>query len=134
MAQQLTTLNKKMEKLEVAAMGTQAEITITCGLCGGPYENHQCCLVKEDQPLEQVNYMGNQPRQPFHDPNASTYNPGWRNHPKTLVGEETRILRTTTFRTVHPTNNSKGHLFNHSNLVYLILNPNHLNQTLLKLH
>ncbi|MED6115742.1 hypothetical protein PIB30_093613 [Stylosanthes scabra] len=51
MAQQLITLNKKMEKLE------------------------------EDQPMEQVNYMGNQPRQPFHDPNASTYNPGWRNHP-----------------------------------------------------
>ncbi|MED6214003.1 hypothetical protein PIB30_098827 [Stylosanthes scabra] len=25
--------------------------------------------------------MGNQPRQPFHDPNANTYNPGWRNHP-----------------------------------------------------
>ncbi|MED6201134.1 hypothetical protein PIB30_091913, partial [Stylosanthes scabra] len=25
--------------------------------------------------------MGNQARQPFYDPNASTYNPGWRNHP-----------------------------------------------------
>ncbi|MED6199680.1 hypothetical protein PIB30_078253, partial [Stylosanthes scabra] len=34
MAQQLTTLNKNMEKLEVAAMGTQAETPITCGLCG----------------------------------------------------------------------------------------------------
>ncbi|MED6164130.1 hypothetical protein PIB30_086757 [Stylosanthes scabra] len=34
MAQQLTTLNKKMEKLEVAATGTQVETLITCGLCG----------------------------------------------------------------------------------------------------
>ncbi|MED6177996.1 hypothetical protein PIB30_103477 [Stylosanthes scabra] len=70
-----------MEKPKVAAMGTQVETTITCGLCRGPHENHQCYLVKEDQPLEQVNYMGNQPRQPFHDPNANTYNSGWRNHP-----------------------------------------------------
>ncbi|MED6140686.1 hypothetical protein PIB30_095770 [Stylosanthes scabra] len=31
--------------------------------------------------MEQINYMGNQPRQPFHDPNANTYNPRWRNHP-----------------------------------------------------
>ncbi|MED6140587.1 hypothetical protein PIB30_094679, partial [Stylosanthes scabra] len=81
MAQQLITLNKKMEKVEVATIGTQAETTSTCGLCGGPHENHQCYLIKEDQPMEQVNYMGNQPRQPFHDPNANTYNPRWRNHP-----------------------------------------------------
>ncbi|MED6142453.1 hypothetical protein PIB30_113837, partial [Stylosanthes scabra] len=25
--------------------------------------------------------MGNQQRQPFHDPNSNTYKPGWRNHP-----------------------------------------------------
>ncbi|MED6117264.1 hypothetical protein PIB30_108412, partial [Stylosanthes scabra] len=80
-AQQLITLNKKMEKLEVATIDTQAETTSTCGLCGGPHESHQCYLIKEDQPMEQVNYMGNQPRQPFHDPNANTYNPEWRNHP-----------------------------------------------------
>ncbi|MED6201018.1 hypothetical protein PIB30_090914 [Stylosanthes scabra] len=35
MAQQLITLNKKMEKLEVATIGTQAETTSMCGLCGG---------------------------------------------------------------------------------------------------
>ncbi|MED6140297.1 hypothetical protein PIB30_091794, partial [Stylosanthes scabra] len=37
LAQQLITLNKKMEKLEDAAMGTQAETTSTCGLCRGPH-------------------------------------------------------------------------------------------------
>ncbi|MED6165149.1 hypothetical protein PIB30_096791 [Stylosanthes scabra] len=45
-----------MEKLEVATIGTQAETTSTCGLCGGPHENHQCYLVKEDQPIEQRNH------------------------------------------------------------------------------
>ncbi|MED6152128.1 hypothetical protein PIB30_088933 [Stylosanthes scabra] len=38
--------------------------------------------VREDQPMEQAIYMGNQPRQPYHDPNANTYNPGWWIHPK----------------------------------------------------
>ncbi|MED6174703.1 hypothetical protein PIB30_071540 [Stylosanthes scabra] len=59
-AHQLTNLNKKIEKLEVASMGTQGETSTTCGLCGGPHENHNCCLTREDQPLEQANYMGNQ--------------------------------------------------------------------------
>ncbi|MED6223833.1 hypothetical protein PIB30_077947 [Stylosanthes scabra] len=102
MAQQLITLNKKMEKLKVATIGTQAETTSTCGLCGGPHENHQCYLIKEAQPMEQINYMGNQPRQPFHDPNANTYNPGWRNHPN-LAALEKLTLKTSEF--VQTTNN-----------------------------
>ncbi|MED6198872.1 hypothetical protein PIB30_070671 [Stylosanthes scabra] len=53
MAQQLTTLNKKLENLDVAAI---------------------------DQPLEKVNYMGNQQRQPYDDPTSNIYNSGWRNH------------------------------------------------------
>ncbi|MED6175005.1 hypothetical protein PIB30_074418 [Stylosanthes scabra] len=51
MAQQLTTLNKKMEKLEVAALETQAEIQTTCGLCGGPHDNHNCSLNREDKEM-----------------------------------------------------------------------------------
>ncbi|MED6213873.1 hypothetical protein PIB30_097572 [Stylosanthes scabra] len=80
-AQQLTNLNKKIEKLEVASMGTQGETSSICGHCGGPHENHNCCLIRKYQPLEQENYMGNQQRQPYQDPNANAYNPGWRNHP-----------------------------------------------------
>ncbi|MED6154397.1 hypothetical protein PIB30_112021, partial [Stylosanthes scabra] len=76
----LSTLNKKMEKLEVAAMGTQVETTSTCGLRGDAHENQNCNLLRDEIPLEQANYMGNQPRQPY-DPNSNTYNPGWRNHP-----------------------------------------------------
>ncbi|MED6187334.1 hypothetical protein PIB30_075416 [Stylosanthes scabra] len=60
MAQQLTTLNKKMEKVEVASLGTQAEIQTTYGLCGGPHENHNSSLIREDQLAEQANYLGNQ--------------------------------------------------------------------------
>ncbi|MED6153807.1 hypothetical protein PIB30_105633, partial [Stylosanthes scabra] len=51
-----------MEKLEVASLGTQGEIQATCGLCGGPHENHNCSLIREDQQVEQANYMGNQQR------------------------------------------------------------------------
>ncbi|MED6151856.1 hypothetical protein PIB30_086325 [Stylosanthes scabra] len=31
--------------------------------------------------MEQANYMANQQRQPYHDPNSNTYNARWRNHP-----------------------------------------------------
>ncbi|MED6221653.1 hypothetical protein PIB30_056844 [Stylosanthes scabra] len=69
-----------MEKLEVAGLGTPQEMQTTCGLCGGPHENHNCSLIREDQLVEQANYLGNQQTQPYHDPNANTYNPGRRNH------------------------------------------------------
>ncbi|MED6166905.1 hypothetical protein PIB30_113914, partial [Stylosanthes scabra] len=38
-------------------------------------------FIREDQPVEQASYMGNQQWQPFQNPNSNTYNPGWRNHP-----------------------------------------------------
>ncbi|MED6220623.1 hypothetical protein PIB30_046521 [Stylosanthes scabra] len=72
-----------MEKLEVATMGTQAETPITCGLCGSPHENHHCCLIREDQPMEQNhrnrgwggnqnpksnNFQNRPPYQPFQRP------------------------------------------------------------------
>ncbi|MED6175954.1 hypothetical protein PIB30_083222 [Stylosanthes scabra] len=50
--QQLSTLNKKMEKLEVAAMSNQVETTTTCGLCGDAHENQNCCLLRDETPLE----------------------------------------------------------------------------------
>ncbi|MED6226596.1 hypothetical protein PIB30_105418, partial [Stylosanthes scabra] len=72
--QQLSTLNRKMEKLEVAAMGTQVETTSTCGLCEDAHENQNCGLLRDETHMEHANYMGNQPRQPY-DPNSNTYNP-----------------------------------------------------------
>ncbi|MED6213811.1 hypothetical protein PIB30_096987, partial [Stylosanthes scabra] len=83
--QQLSTLNKKMEKLEVAAMGTQVETKTTCGLCGDAHENQNCSLLSDETPLEQTNYMGNQPRQPY-DPNSNTYNPALEKLTLTTAG------------------------------------------------
>ncbi|MED6187292.1 hypothetical protein PIB30_075054 [Stylosanthes scabra] len=54
-SQQLNTLNKKIEKLEVAAMGTQTE-TPTCGLCGG------------NQNPKYNNFQHHPPYQPFQRP------------------------------------------------------------------
>ncbi|MED6226029.1 hypothetical protein PIB30_099478, partial [Stylosanthes scabra] len=80
--QQLSTLNKKMEKLEVAAMSNQVETTTTCGLCGDAHENQNCCLLRDETPLEKGNYIENQQQQqPYEDLNANIYSSGWRNHP-----------------------------------------------------
>ncbi|MED6210206.1 hypothetical protein PIB30_061958 [Stylosanthes scabra] len=126
-----------MEKLEVATIGTQAETTSTCGLCGGPHENHQCYLVKENQPMEQVNYMRNQPRQPFHDPNANTYNPGWRNHPNLGWGGN-QNPKNGNFQNRPPYQQFQRPPFQPPfqppQLVYLIFNLNHLNLIHLKRH
>ncbi|MED6117313.1 hypothetical protein PIB30_108797, partial [Stylosanthes scabra] len=55
---QLSTINKKLEKLEASVAGTQ----IICGICGGPHENHNCISVQDDKfSATQVNYVNNQP-------------------------------------------------------------------------
>ncbi|MED6127452.1 hypothetical protein PIB30_088272 [Stylosanthes scabra] len=70
---QLSTINKKLKKLEALAAGTQ----IICGICGGPHENHNCMSIQDDQfSAAQVNYVNNQPRPPYNDPHSNTYNPG----------------------------------------------------------
>ncbi|MED6188532.1 hypothetical protein PIB30_086893 [Stylosanthes scabra] len=74
-AQQLTTLNNKLEKLEVAAMSTQAETATICDLCGGPHENQHCYLMMPDI------HWRRQQQQPYEDLNANIYSFGWRNHP-----------------------------------------------------
>ncbi|MED6138650.1 hypothetical protein PIB30_076404 [Stylosanthes scabra] len=42
---QLSVINKKLERLEVSAVGTP----VSCGLCGGPHDNHNCSLVQDEQ-------------------------------------------------------------------------------------
>ncbi|MED6202830.1 hypothetical protein PIB30_109527, partial [Stylosanthes scabra] len=71
-----------MEKFEVAAMSNQVETTTTCGLCGDAHENQNCCLLRDETPLEKGNYIENQQQQqPYEDLNANIYSSGWRNHP-----------------------------------------------------
>ncbi|MED6141497.1 hypothetical protein PIB30_104028, partial [Stylosanthes scabra] len=70
---QLSTISKKLEKLEASAAGTQ----VACGICGGPHENHNCMSIQDNQfSTEQVNFMNNQPRPPYSDPHSNTYYPG----------------------------------------------------------
>ncbi|MED6114851.1 hypothetical protein PIB30_084475 [Stylosanthes scabra] len=93
MAQQLTTLNKKLEKLEISAMGTQMETPTTCSLCGGPHENQHCCLLGDEPSLEQANYLGNQQSSPMIHILTPTIPDGGIT--LILVGEKTKIQRTT---------------------------------------
>ncbi|MED6191072.1 hypothetical protein PIB30_112466, partial [Stylosanthes scabra] len=69
---QLSTLSKKLEKLETSAVGTQ----IACGICGGPHESQNCMSIQDNQfSAEQVNFVNNRPRPPYNDPHSNTYNP-----------------------------------------------------------
>ncbi|MED6215222.1 hypothetical protein PIB30_111262, partial [Stylosanthes scabra] len=76
MAKQISTMTKKLEKLEVAAVSPFGTTSLPCGLCGGPHDSQACSFIMDDQSsAEQVNYLGNQPRPPQNDPYSNTYNP-----------------------------------------------------------
>ncbi|MED6190377.1 hypothetical protein PIB30_105285, partial [Stylosanthes scabra] len=55
--QQFNIVNKKLEKIEAAAIKTPTEADFICGICGGPHESKTCSFIREDQPVEQANYM-----------------------------------------------------------------------------
>ncbi|MED6227524.1 hypothetical protein PIB30_114405, partial [Stylosanthes scabra] len=57
MAQQFNIVNKKLEKIEAAAIKTPIEADFICGICAGPHESNTCSFIREDQPEEQANYM-----------------------------------------------------------------------------
>ncbi|MED6150414.1 hypothetical protein PIB30_072038 [Stylosanthes scabra] len=75
MAKQISTMTKKLEKLEVAAVSPFGTTSLPCGLCGGPYNSQTCSFIMDDQPSAE------QPRPPQNDPYSNTYNSGWKNHP-----------------------------------------------------
>ncbi|MED6215209.1 hypothetical protein PIB30_111161, partial [Stylosanthes scabra] len=54
---QFNIVNKKLEKIEAAAIKTPTEADFICGICGGPHESNTCNFIREDQPVEQANYM-----------------------------------------------------------------------------
>jgi len=74
----LATLMRRMESLELKTrpLVNQAS-SIPCSRCGQTgHIMEDCAHISAD--LEQVNAAFNHSR---NDPYASTYNPGWRNHP-----------------------------------------------------
>ncbi|MED6190742.1 hypothetical protein PIB30_108875, partial [Stylosanthes scabra] len=50
MTQQFNIVNKKLEKIEAAAIKTPTEADFICGICGGPHESNTCSFIREDQP------------------------------------------------------------------------------------
>ncbi|MED6224915.1 hypothetical protein PIB30_088809 [Stylosanthes scabra] len=81
---QLSTISKKLEKLEASTVGTQ----VACCICGGPHENHNCMSIQDDQlSAEQVNFVNNQPRPPYNDPHSNTYNPASIRNLETRMGQ-----------------------------------------------
>ncbi|MED6117925.1 hypothetical protein PIB30_114598, partial [Stylosanthes scabra] len=52
MVQQVSVVNKKLEKIEAVALKTPAEPTFICDICGGPHENNICSFITQDQPAE----------------------------------------------------------------------------------
>ncbi|MED6188939.1 hypothetical protein PIB30_090803 [Stylosanthes scabra] len=58
MAKQISTMMKKLEKLEVSAVSPFGATSLPCGLCGGPHVSQTYSFVMDDQSSsEQVNYV-----------------------------------------------------------------------------
>ncbi|MED6130139.1 hypothetical protein PIB30_115103, partial [Stylosanthes scabra] len=58
MAKQISTMTKKLEKLEVSAVSPFGATSLPCGLCGGPHDSQTCSFIMDDQSSsEQVNYI-----------------------------------------------------------------------------
>ncbi|MED6187506.1 hypothetical protein PIB30_077094 [Stylosanthes scabra] len=59
MAKQISTMTKKLEKIEVSAVSRFGETSLPCGLCGGPHDSQTCSFIMDDQSSsEQVNFAG----------------------------------------------------------------------------
>ncbi|MED6227174.1 hypothetical protein PIB30_110915, partial [Stylosanthes scabra] len=50
MAKQISTMTKKLEKLEVVAVSPFGTTSLPCGLCGGPHDSQTCSFIMDDQP------------------------------------------------------------------------------------
>ncbi|MED6162263.1 hypothetical protein PIB30_068750 [Stylosanthes scabra] len=49
MVKQISTMTKKLEKLEVAAVSPFGTTSLPCGLCGGPPDSQTCSFIMNDQ-------------------------------------------------------------------------------------
>ena len=84
---QIEALNKKIDKMSMTAPAMQVQ-GVQCDQYGGGQRNIDCQEGSSfSQPNEQVDYVGNFPRQQ-NNPYSSTYNPGWRNHPNFSWGNQ----------------------------------------------
>jgi hypothetical protein len=87
-----TQLNKRFDELTRSAQVYQIK-SVSCEICGGGHPADECPMVATQQ-NEDVNFVGNQPRQQ-NNPYSNTYNPGWRQHPNFSWGGQTSGGQTT---------------------------------------
>ncbi|MED6202846.1 hypothetical protein PIB30_109702 [Stylosanthes scabra] len=55
MAKQISTMTKKLEKLDVAAVSPFGTTSLPCGLCGGPHDSQICSFIMDDQSSAEQN-------------------------------------------------------------------------------
>ncbi|MED6166534.1 hypothetical protein PIB30_110261, partial [Stylosanthes scabra] len=66
----ISLLNNKLNNVSFATANTQIGPCDLCGIQG--HSSETCAAILEQQSSEQVNYMGNAPRQPNFDPHSKT--------------------------------------------------------------
>ncbi|XP_030928574.1 uncharacterized protein LOC115954779 [Quercus lobata] len=76
--QQITSLTSPVHQMAIGNMQTVKAFGI-CSVVGHPTD---MCPTLQEEPIEQVNAVGDFPGQPQrkYDPYSSMYNPGWRDH------------------------------------------------------
>ncbi|XP_062115708.1 uncharacterized protein LOC133829893 [Humulus lupulus] len=83
---QIASLTKQMQQQNnISGQVMQLQpAPISCETCGGPHHFQQCPVTSsysvDDIPLEQVQVIGNFPRQPNNNPYPNTYTPAYKNH------------------------------------------------------
>jgi len=84
-------LFKKIDQLNINSIQSCVQV---CEICAGPHVTNECQagISFIPQPSEQVNYVANQGGRQF-NPNANTYNPGWRNHPYFSWSNNQNVLK-----------------------------------------
>ncbi|XP_062114800.1 uncharacterized protein LOC133826398 [Humulus lupulus] len=84
---QIASLTKQMQQQNnISGQAIQLQpVPISCETCGGPHHFQQCPVMSsysvDDIPLEQVQALGNLPRQPNNNPYPNNYTPAYKNHP-----------------------------------------------------
>ena len=82
--QKIASLTSLIHQMAVGNM----QMVKACGICSVVGHPTNMCPTLQEEPIKQVNVAGGFPRQlqRKYDPNSSTYNPGWRDHPNLSYG------------------------------------------------
>ena len=80
----LDNLAVRIDQLVSGLGGQQVK---ACGICRNTGHPTDMCQMLQDDPMVQVNAVGNyQNQQHRYDPYSNTYNPAWKDHPNFSYG------------------------------------------------